>query len=242
MKIGFFDSGLGGLTVMRAVAKFLPRYEYEFYGDTTNVPYGDKSEEEIFDLTKSGITHLFEQDCCLVIVACNTASCETLRRLQDEWLPSTCPDRTVLGVIIPVIEELCAGGKSRALLLATKRTVSSGKYHFELGKQNRQDVKIEAQAAPELVPCIEAGKHKEAVEVASDYILERVSAIDTVILGCTHYTVLASDLRRRFPDLRFLSQADIIPHKLQTYLNVHPEITNKLGEGGGKNVYMSKAS
>src|SRR3989338_6111066 len=138
MKIGFFDSCLGGLITLKAVAKALPQYDYEFYGDTANLPYGGKSEEEIFELTKAGIMHLFKRDCLLVIVACNTASAETLRRLQDGFLKSEYPDHRVLGVIIPTVEELVSGDIKHALLVATKRTVDSGKYERELAKLDRK--------------------------------------------------------------------------------------------------------
>jgi glutamate racemase len=106
MKIGFFDSGLGGLTILKAVVKELPQYDYVYYGDTLHLPYGDKTEEEIFTLTKTGIEYLFEKGCVLVIVACNTASAETLRKLQDSWLLETYPDRKVLGVIVPTLERV----------------------------------------------------------------------------------------------------------------------------------------
>jgi glutamate racemase len=132
MKIGFFDSGLGGLMILKAVAKALPEFDYEFYGDTANLPYGDKSEAAIYELTKQGVEHLFKRDCALVIVACNTASAETLRRLQDEYLPESYPDRRILGVIIPTVEEVMQEKYSNAILLATKRTVESKKYEKEL--------------------------------------------------------------------------------------------------------------
>ena len=106
MKIGFFDSGLGGLTILKAVTQALPSYDYEYFGDTAHVPYGNKSEEEIYELTKAGVEHLFEQECALVIIACNTASAETLRKLQDTFLKEEYPDRNILGVIIPMVEEV----------------------------------------------------------------------------------------------------------------------------------------
>ena len=127
MTIGLFDSGLGGLTILRAVVKQLPQYDYVYYGDTANLPYGDKSEAEIYDLSVAAMDYLFGEGCALIIVACNTASAETLRKLQDEYLPKHYPERRILGVIIPTVETLIADGVEAALLLATKRTVESQK-------------------------------------------------------------------------------------------------------------------
>ncbi len=245
MKIGFFDSGLGGLVILKAVAAHLPQYDYEYYGDTEHLPYGDKTEAEIYELTKAGVEHLFSRDCALVVLACNTASAETLRRLQDEWLPATYPDRRILGVIIPVIEDVVESGVKKALLIATRRTVSSGKYHLELGKRNVIDIKIEAVATPELVPLIEAGDIATALQFVQDMVDERKQGggLEGIILGCTHYALLAPGLADHYGDtLRIFSQADIIPRKLAEYLDSHNEIKNTLSQGGGRNVYVTKHS
>ena len=139
MKIGFFDSGLGGLTIMSAVIKKLPQYDYEFYGDTANLPYGDKSEEEIFNLTKRGIDNLFKKNCLLIIVACNTASAETLRELQNNYLIKNYPERKILGVIIPTIETLKEEEIQHAILIGTNRTINSKKYDLELIKYDQKN-------------------------------------------------------------------------------------------------------
>lgn len=240
MKIGFFDSGLGGLIALKAVAKALPQYDYEFYGDTAHLPYGDKSEEEIFELTKAGIVHLFNRDCLLVVVACNTASAETLRRLQDGFLKNEYPDHRVLGVIIPTVEELVAADIKHALLVATKRTVDSRKYEVELDKLTAAPL-ITACATPELVPLIESGEHEAAFESLSSTIGQR-GEVDGVILGCTHYSLLKDELRARFPQLTILSQDEIIPDKLTDYLKRHPEIESKLSKGSTRNVYLTDNS
>lgn len=240
MKIGFFDSGLGGLIALRAVARALPQYDYEFYGDTANLPYGDKSEEQIFALTKAGIIHLFERDCLLVIVACNTASAETLRRLQDGFLKDEYPNHRVLGVIIPTVEELLSRDIKHALLVATTRTVESGKYERELAKLTDAPL-ITARATPELVPLIELGEAPAALEslVAT---IKGVGEVDGVILGCTHYSVLKNGLRAAFPTLCIISQDEIIPRKLAEYLERHQEIKSQLSQGSTRNVYLTDNS
>ena len=168
-------------------------------------------------------------------MACNTASAETLRTLQDEWLPTHYPDRKLLGVIVPTVEAVLEAKCSRVLLLATARTVSAGKYHLELGKLNILDTKIMAQAATDLVPLIEDDAVVSAIERAAQYITQHVQrgdVIDGVILGCTHYSLLADELRAQFPTIRFLAQTEIIPNKLQRYLAAHTELEIQLGRGG----------
>lgn len=244
MKIGLLDSGLGGLLILKAVLKVLPDYSYEYYGDTKHLPYGDKTEEEIYELTKAGVRHLFEKDCLLVVIACNTASAETLRRLQDEFVPEEYPDRKVLGVIVPVVEEVSASDSQRVLMLATSRTVNSGKYQLELTKHNDLTTKIEAVATPELVPLIESGKVSDAVAIAQALIQERIEkgeGVDGLILGCTHYTVLKEPLETIFEHkIKIFSQAEIIPLKLQTYLENHPEIEEEIDRDMGRNIYLTE--
>lgn len=233
MKIGFFDSGLGGLTVLNAVIKELPEYDYHFYGDTAHIPYGDKTEKEIFTYTKNGIEYLFDHECMLVIVACNTASAETLRTLQTEYLPHVYPDRKLLGVVIPTIESVSESGCRNILLLATKRTVDSRKYEIELRKLKNENVELTTVAMPELVPLIELGETNEALRIAQNIVQTYVSEredIDGVVLGCTHYTVLSGGLRKLFHHLHIFSQDEIIPKKLALYLRKHTEIDMRLSK------------
>lgn len=246
MKIGIFDSGIGGLLILQAVRQHLPEYDYEYFGDTKHVPYGDRGETEIYELTKLGVAYLFERDCALVILACNTASAETLRKLQDEWLPKHYPDRKILGVIIPVIEEVVASTCSQVLLLGTQRTVGSGKYHIELGKymhNSSNHIEIEALATPELVPLLEADDIKKATEITVRYVDERIERgdqIDGVILGCTHYNLMLDGLRQKYPEVMFFSQTEIIPTKLTDYLQWHEEIQTKLTDDGTQNIFLSE--
>jgi glutamate racemase len=241
MNIGFFDSGLGGLIILKAVAKALPQYDYVYYGDTANVPYGDKTEEEIYTLTKAALTELFLRDCLLVIVACNTASAETLRRIQDMFLVSEYPDRRVLGVIIPTIEEVVKPHYKKALLLATKRTVESSKYQKELDKLG-DTTQLISIATPELVPFIELGEIEIAAKSAIATIERNgVGDGDVVVLGCTHYCLLKDSLREHFgPAVTIVSQDEVIPQKLTTYLEQHPEITSRLHDTGKRVIHLTQ--
>ena len=243
MKIGFFDSGLGGLVVLKAVAKRLPDYDYEFYGDTAHLPYGDKTETEIYELTKQGAIHLFERNCVLVILACNTASAETLRRLQDEWLPVVYPDRKILGVIIPMVEEVVASDSLRVMLIATKRTIESQKYNRELAKFTEAPY-LHTLATPELVPLIESGNLTGAIQT----LIPQVDAFladggTALILGCTHYTLLKPALREIYGErLEIFSPTEIIPKKLATYLEHHTEITDQLSQGSSRSIFLTEPS
>lgn len=240
MNIGFFDSGAGGLSVLHAAVGRLPQYNYMYYGDTAHVPYGARSEDEVYELTKTGIEYLFAHNCALVIVACNTSSAETLRRLQDTYLKETYPDRRILGVIIPTIETLVQSGAHHAALIATKRTVASHKYPIELQKYAGDTVQLEEIATPNIVSSIEACEFDRAAQEAIDAIVSAPDTVDTVLLGCTHYCFIKEALRRHFDaQLRILSQDEIIPEKLATYLANHPEIETTLARDGERIVHFT---
>ncbi len=240
MKIGFFDSGLGGLIILKAVAKHLPDYDYEYYGDTANVPYGDKTEGEIFELTKAGVEHLFSRDCALVIIACNTASAETLRKLQDLILVGDYKDRRILGVIIPTVETVIASGAKEVMLFATKRTVDSQKYAKEFSKLNTS-LKLTAKALPALVPLIENGEWDKAEGLLCTETKQTIEAgRKNIILGCTHYSLLKDKVRAVAGVGEVYSQDEIIPYKLAEYLQRHPEITQRLSKTGKREIIITK--
>ncbi|HEY0964670.1 MAG TPA: glutamate racemase [Candidatus Paceibacterota bacterium] len=239
MNIGFFDSGLGGILILKSVVKTLPQFDYIYYGDTKHLPYGDRTEGEVYELTKRALDELFDRDCSLVIVACNTASAETLRKLQDTYLKEEHPDRRVLGVIVPTLEEVVQLKPVRVILLATQRTVDSGKYERELLKLDPR-LELRSIATPELVPLIEAGKTDEAIALATATLDTEAREGDVVILGCTHYVRLKEALRTHFNTLTFIAQDEVIPHKLENYLDRHPEIVVKLSQTGKRQIVLSE--
>ena len=240
MKIGFFDSGVGGLTILKAVREYLPEYDYVFFADTEHVPYGEKPKDEIYELTKAGITRLFQEGALLVIVACNTASAEALRELQETFLKEEYPDRKVLGVIIPTIEILEEHHAKRPLLIGTRKTIQSKKYTTELQKIG-SDMQLVSQATPELVPLIEIGEIESAFREAKIVIDKWVGEIDAIILGCTHYTLLKDLLKAEYR-IPVVSQDEVIPQKLKSYLDQHEETRSKLSTRGSVDVILSKES
>lgn len=241
MKIGLFDSGLGGLIILRAVTKLLPQYDFEFYGDTANLPYGDKTEEEILELTRSGILHLFRRDCLLIIIACNTASAETLRTLQDTILTGEYSDRRILGVIIPTVEEVIERGDKKVALLATKRTVESKKYDREFAKFIKHP-ELQTIAETRLVTLLENNQIDEAEVIIKSHIKDVIkNKCDSLILGCTHFSLL-KDYARNLSgeeEIRIISQDEIIPEKIRKYLSRHPEIESRLSRNSTRSIYLT---
>ena len=230
MKIGIFDSGLGGLFVTRALTKKLPQYDYVYLGDTQRVPYGNRSSEAIYQFLREAVKYLFSHDCELIIVACNTASAEALRRVQQQYLPKHYPKHRVLGIIIPTAEVALEKGKAKRIgVLATQGTVRSRAYVREL-KKIAPHINIFQQAAPLLVPIIESNSTKFADPILRSYLKPLLKKnIDTLILGCTHYPILKSRVKKMCgPRIKVISQDEIISKKLFDYLRRHPAIEKKL--------------
>lgn len=240
-KIGIFDSGLGGLYVARAVQQMLPQYDYAYLGDTLNVPYGGRSMEAIYELSKKAIQFLFEeQDCELAIIACNTASVTALRKLQNEYLIKNHPDKRILGVIVPTLESATELGATQIGLIATEYTVRSKIYDEEIAKIT-PSAKIFGQPTPLLVPLIENHGEKYMEEILNDYLEPLIAeGLDSLILGCTHYIAI-KDLVRQITRhrVRVLSQDEIIPPKLKDYLSRHPEMEQKLSQNDGFDIFAT---
>lgn len=233
-KIGVFDSGFGGLSILREVVKKLPDYSYIYLGDTARAPYGNRSQNIVYDFTEQAVDFLFKQDCGFVILACNTASAEALRKIQREHLPKHYPNRRVLGVIIPAAEQAVEVSESgRVGVLATDSTVASGAFEREL-KKLKAGVEVFQVACSLFVPIVEAGEHKsEIADIAiKNYVgplLEK--DIDTLILGCTHYSLLKDKIKETIGyNVRIISEGEIVAQKLEEYLKRHPEIESTLAK------------
>lgn len=231
--IGIFDSGFGGLAIFKEILKRLPAYEYVYLGDNARTPYGTRSPETVYQFTKEGIDFLFAQGCELIILACNTASAEALRKLQNEYLPERYPGkRRVLGVIVPVLEEVIEHTKNRRVgVIATEGTVQSGTFPREM-KIRDASIHIFQNAAPLLVPFVEAEEHRSPAArlMLRKYLMPlKRKGIDTLILGCTHYEYLASEVRRIMgKKVRVITEGPIVARKLAAYLDRHPEMVARL--------------
>lgn len=168
MKIGIFDSGLGGLVITKAFINALPEYDYIYYGDTANLPYGDKTSGQILAYTLEAMKFLISKKCALIIIACNTATAVALRYIQQRFIPEYAPDVKVLGVVIPTVEVAAAQAHDRVGVVATAATVRSHIYKEELHKIN-PDLEIEEVAAPKLVPAIENNDFQLAAKLVKKY-------------------------------------------------------------------------
>ena len=238
-RIGVFDSGFGGLHVLRSIVTALPHYEYVYLGDTARAPYGDRPQETIYAYTKQAVDFLFRKDCGIVIIACNTSSSEALRKIQDEYGA----EKKVLGVLIPAAEEAVRRTKNQRVgVIATASTVASKKFIRELAKLDG-NVTVFQNACPLLVPLVEAGE-QNAPEMET--ILERYlkpllrKNIDTLILGCTHYGILERKIRKIIgPRIAIVSEARVVPKKLKQYLMKHHEIEALLGTGSNIHFYST---
>ena len=229
--IGVFDSGFGGLSVLKEIKKKLPAYAYVYLGDSARAPYGNRPLTTVRRFTREGVEFLFNQGCVLVIVACNTASAEALRALQKEYL-KTHPERKVLGVIIPAAEEAVEKTKNKRVgIIGTRGTVTSGTFPKELKKINHS-IQVFQQACPLLVPLVERGEHSSSkiIPLLTRYLAPLLrKKIDTLILGCTHYEHLHKDIAMvAGTSVTLISEGAVIARKLSQYLVRHPEVRKKL--------------
>ncbi len=234
--IGVFDSGFGGISILRGIVKELPAYSYLYLGDTARVPYGNRSSEVVHEFTKQAVDFLFAKNCELVIVACNTASSDALHKIQQDYLPKYYPGKKVLGVLIPAAEEAVARTKNKRIgVIATEGTVRSSSFLRELMKIDRS-VKIFQNPCPLLVPIVEAGEQNaKIVPVVLEQYLKPLKKrhIDTLILGCTHYEVFRNKIGKIVgPRVFLVSEEHVVPKKLKHYLMQHPEIEEKLQKKG----------
>lgn len=236
--IGFFDSGFGGLTVLREVIKLLPQYSFIYLGDNARTPYGDLDQERIYQFTEEGVGELFKRGAELVILACNTSSSRALRRIQQEFLPAFFPDKRILGIIIPTAEEIGKFTRTGIVgVLATKATASSLAYPREIAKTSPA-MKVCQQACPRLVPEIESGKinapeFDELIQGYLNGLFLQSKNIDAVILGCTHYATIESQIKKHLPQgVNLINQGPIVASRLKDYLNRHPEVETRLQKSG----------
>ena len=236
-RIGVFDSGYGGLTILREIISALPEYDYLYLGDNARAPYGTRSFECVYQFTLQAVKYLFAQGCPLVILACNTASAKALRSIQQRDLPGIDPSRRVLGVIRPTVEKIGQLSRNGNVgIFGTPGTVASRSYDIEI-ERFHPGFHTYSQACPMWVPLVE---NKETETPGADYFVHRdvhrlfaqCPDIDTVILGCTHYPLLYPQIRAAVPPTaQVVSQGEIVAESLKDYLERHPEMECRLSRG-----------
>lgn len=236
--IGVFDSGYGGLTILKEIREQLPQYDYIYLGDNARAPYGSRSFDLIYKFTLEAVKHLFEQGCHLVILACNTASAKALRSIQKRDLPLIDPNRRVLGVIRPTVELAKKFTATNHIgIVATSGTIQSESYPMEIAKLF-PDIKVTGQACPMWVPLVE---NNEFDKPGADYfviqdieqLLQKDADIDTILLGCTHYPLLEKKIREYTPKhIKVVAQGKYIAQSLEDYLKRHPEMDTRCSKTG----------
>lgn len=246
--IGIFDSGYGGLTVLKEIVKALPDYDYVYLGDNARAPYGTRSFETVYDFTLECVKKLFAMDCELVILACNTASAKALRNIQQKDLPTLAPNKRVLGVIRPTTEVVGKISKTGHVgVLGTPGTITSNSYPIEIAKFY-PNIMVHQEACPLWVPIVENNE----MESDSSYtiiknnlnnLLNQDKNIDTIILGCTHYPLLINTIKKYLPaNITLLSQGEIVADGLVDYFTRHPEMEQKCSKGNSIEFFTTGAT
>ncbi|WP_102226521.1 glutamate racemase [Acidimangrovimonas sediminis] len=235
MAVGVFDSGLGGLTVLEAVTQRLPEVPFVYFADSAHAPYGVRTAEDIYNLTCAAVERMWDEGCDLVVLACNTAAANALKRMQETWLP---PEKRVLGVFVPMIEALTErkwGDNSpprevavkHVALFATPATVSSRAFQRELAFR-AIGVDVEAQPCGGVVDAIEDGDEILAEALVNSHVealKRRMPHPEAAILGCTHYPLMQKTFQTALGDgVTVYSQAALVAASLADYLTRHPDM------------------
>lgn len=246
--IGVFDSGYGGLTILKDIVREMPGYDYIYLGDNARTPYGTRSFDVVYEYTRQAVLKLFEMNCRLVILACNTASAKALRTIQQVDLPLIDPERRVLGVIRPSAEAVSRFTTNGHIgVLGTKGTVASDSYLMEIAKiHSEKGLRVTQQACPMWVPLVE---NDEIDTPGTDYfvrkyiqeLMDKDPMIDTIILACTHYPLLREKIDEIIPKgVTVVEQGGLVAQSLKDYLERHPEIDGRLSKGGEITYYTTE--
>ena len=245
--IGIFDSGYGGLTILKHIRSVMSEYDFMYLGDNARTPYGTRSFQVVYEFTLQCVTKLFEMGCPLVILACNTASAKALRTIQQIDLPRLDATRRVLGIIRPTVESIGELTQTRHVgLLATPGTVKSLSYPLEINKLF-PDIKVTGESCAIWVPLVETGESQSEgadyfVKRHIDNLLEKDSLIDTIILGCTHYPLLLEKIKKYVPEgINIVSQGEYVASSLKLYMERHPEMDARCTKNGTCRYYTSES-
>ena len=246
--IGVFDSGYGGLTVLKEIVNTLPQYNYLYMGDNARAPYGTRSFETVYQYTWQCVQWFFKQGCPIVILACNTASAKALRNIQQNNLPKVDPTKRVLGVIRPTTEVMGNFSQTKQVgILGTNGTVQSNSYPIEMQKFY-PEIKVFQQACPMWVPLIENNEHESSgadffVQEYIDALLQQSPQIDTILLACTHYPLLMDKIKKYTPTkTKIISQGEIVATSLKDYLLRHPEMEQRCTKNSELKFYTTDST
>jgi glutamate racemase len=242
--IGVFDSGYGGLTILKELQRQLPDYDYIYLGDNARAPYGTRSFNTVYKFTLESVNELFKRGCNLVILACNTASAKALRSIQQNDLPLISNEKRVLGIIRPTAEIIGSFTTTKNIgVLGTYGTVKSESYTIEINKFF-PDLHVYQQACPLWVPLVENFEHLSEgadyfVKKYIDELFKKNNSIDCLLLACTHYPLLIEKIKKHIPeDVKIITQDTIVAESLKDYLNRHDAL-NKACTRNGNTIYLT---
>ncbi|NLV52679.1 MAG: glutamate racemase [Bacteroidales bacterium] len=245
--IGVFDSGYGGLTILEGIRKRMPEYDYIYLGDNARAPYGTRSFDVVYEFTLQAVKKLFEMECPLVILGCNTASAKALRSIQQNYLPYNAPNRRVLGVIRPTAEVVGDMSHSKHIgVLATEGTIKSQSYNLEI-KKIHPDCTVVGQACPMWVSLVENNEFDKPgadyfIQTSLEKLLSKDPQIDTIILGCTHFPLLTDKIKHYLPKgVKVVPQGQYIASSLEDYLHRHPDMDQQLTRGATCQYFTSES-
>jgi len=246
--IGVFDSGYGGLTILSDLQKQLPEYDFLYLGDNARAPYGSRSFDVVHEFTLQAVEFLFHHGCELIILACNTASAKALRTIQQKYLPTIESHKRVLGVIRPTSEIIGSITQTNHIgILATEGTIKSDSYRLEIQKFF-PEVKITQKSCPMWVPLIENQVYDQLggkwfIEQDVMQLMAKDPEIDTLLLGCTHYPIVADIVREIVgKDVQVITQGEIIANSLETYLKRHPELAAMCSKNGQTSYFTTETA
>jgi glutamate racemase len=246
--IGVFDSGYGGLTILKEITGLLPQYDYVYLGDNARSPYGTRSFDTVYRYTLECVQWFFNQGCSLLVLACNTASAKALRTIQQHDLPVIAPGKRVLGVIRPTTEIIGSYTKTNHVgILATTGTVLSGSYPIEIAKFF-PELHVYQEACPMWVPLVENNEYDQPgadyfVKKHLDNIFSKSLLIDTLLMACTHYPLLKDKIEQFLPNgVRLLSQGQIVAKSLAGYLQRHSNIEQLCSKNGLQQFYTTDST
>jgi glutamate racemase len=246
--IGVFDSGYGGLTVLKEIVYALPGYDYIYLGDNARAPYGNRSFDTVYHYTLQCVKWFFGQGCPLVILACNTASAKALRTIQQNDLPKIAPEKRVLGVIRPTTEIIGKYSESKSVgILATNGTVNSNSYPIEIEKFF-PGIQVSQEACPMWVPLVENNEYQSHgadffIKKNLSHIFGKDPKIDGILLACTHYPLLRNKIEEYLPvGVKLISQGEIVAAGLADYLYRHPEIETKCSKNSRRFFYTTDST
>lgn len=236
--IGIFDSGVGGMTVARAVETLLPDFQITYYGDLARTPYGSKSSEAIIEYSIDNTRFLLDHGARVIIIACNSAASVASDTLRQEF------DVPIFEVITPAVERAAATTLSKSIgVIGTRATIRSGIYDTKI-KQCAPGINVHSQACPLLVPLVEEGwiEARETKMILRKYLAPlKQKQVDTLVLGCTHYPLLKDLIQHRMGKnkVTLIDSSIEVALTLQKYLVEHQDFCKTLPRGGENKYFVS---